>query len=224
MRTGHSLKDCDQLAEVLRTAAREHIAEGGQEQLALLAQRLHEITLPKIADVQSESKAVSERRLGMTILLIDHMNDSSSYLRKLRTWCTELSLEASILFRTRAGAVAANCAARGRVEHVYCMVEGEEIDRTSFVTRLRTQKLTSQDVKERKSQVLWESDCSWSDGEKKLQGNKFETMRYGSPEELRVCWERATNDLPRSAALEHFHKRLNTSNELRVVFRHLYKL
>jgi len=190
------------IKETLSSEARHCAEEGGEEQLLALVQRMQELAENAVEDALQRSAGDTmsgshgQGRLGVTALFIDHMNDSSTYMRKLRAWIGELSLSGGLIYRLKLGASANNCAPRGRCEDIYVVLEGEAADRASFLTRLRTQKMTSQDVKERKSQVLWESDGSsgWDPSQRRFA--EFRELHYGSSEEFKVHWEHLCAQLP----------------------------
>lgn len=181
------------LAADICGALERHCNNAGEECLVELAHMMSSLYLDAYQQAGSEKQHVTEPQedsLGATVVFIDHMNDSHAYLRKISGWMAEYSLAGVLLYNpksTNPAIKGATTVPRGRIEDIYLVLEGCEADRSRFMTLLRTQRLTPQDVKERKSQVLWQSDKSWS-SDKQLYGNSFEIVPYTSSEELMAVW------------------------------------
>merc|ERR1711965_803051 len=95
----------------------------------------------------------------------------------------------------KTGAPASRCAPRGRCEDILVLLEGEDRDRSDFMTRLRCSRMTSQDVKERKSQVLSESSPSEALPPEDRRFESFEICHYN---ELNEEWQQRVQKLPPS--------------------------
>ena len=108
--------------------------------------------------------ALSSAEPRSTILFhIDHMNDSTTYIRKLKLWAEELDLGAILLYRMRTKAVNASSGGKsvtpkGRAEEIWVLLDGSLASTKEFLSRLRTQKVTAQDRHERKSTVVWDKN------------------------------------------------------------------
>lgn len=86
-------------------------------------------------------------RVTALLLLIDHMNDRLAYLKRLRNWFDELEISGTILLRVDGR----------RAKHIVCFLHAMEENVNEFLTRLRTQKMSNVDVREKQSSVLWRS-------------------------------------------------------------------
>ena len=153
----------------LAATGRVHTIESadGQECLYQLASELEEKLGARLAAAAEEKDAAAsttpedERPLSQVLLFIDHMNDSTTYLKKVDGWASDLGLTGLILYRMRTKPVNATSAGasvnpKGRAEDIFVFLESRGEDGTrDFLTRLRTSKMTSQDRHERKSTVLW---------------------------------------------------------------------
>ena len=131
--------------------------------------------------------------LSSVLLHIDHMNDSSAYIRKLQLWTEELELGAALLYRMQTKAVSATSGGRsvtpkGRAEEIFLLLDGPGASIAEFLSRLRTQKMTGQDRHERKSTVLWDSGSAGEAGSVRRVAEGLVAEEYSSPAELRERW------------------------------------
>ena len=199
----------DELTAALQARADELL---GEESVVELAQALEELYSGVIAD-EHTSVAAAERSpcaadplepepelssgqqlaLSSVLLHIDHMNDSSAYIRKLQLWTEELDLGAALLYRMRTKAVSATSGGRsvtpkGRAEEIFLLLDGPGASIAEFLSRLRTQKMTGQDRHERKSTVLWDSGSAGEAGSVRRVAEGLVAEEYSSPAELRERW------------------------------------
>ena len=75
-------------------------------------------------------------------------------------------------------------------------------DRAAFLTRLRTSRMTSQDVKERKSQVLLESAAEDDTPAGSRRFDEFEVLHYKDKAKLDALWAARAVAFPEGAGLE----------------------
>ena len=126
------------------------------------------------------------------LLHIDHMNDTATYLKKLRGWIDELSLHGKLLYRLRttpcnASSGGSKVVPKARAENIVLLLEGAHV--SEFMKRLRTAKLTSQDRREKKSSVIWESGQVSSSIWKPVFPLGLELVQYRDWAELSRLWD-----------------------------------
>jgi hypothetical protein len=205
----------DELTAALQAKADELL---GEESVVELAQALEAVYSGVVADERT-SVAAAERSpcagnplepepelsssahaavgqqlaLSSVLLHIDHMNDSSAYIRKLQLWTDELGLGGVLLYRMRTKAVNATSGGRsvtpkGRAEEIFVLLDGLGASTAEFLSRLRTQKMTGQDRHERKSTVVWDSSSAGEAGSVRRVADGLVAEEYSSPAELRERW------------------------------------
>lgn len=204
----------------LSLIAAEH-AEGGEEcLLELLMEFENMLKTLNETNIDPHSLActpLNNNRNGAKPIMraclhIDHMNDSITYVKKVKGWIAELGLTGRMLYKMRSKPVNASSGGtkvtpKGRAENVLLMLEGEAKPISNFLTRLRTFKLTSQDRREKKSTVIWES--SGQEGCTKMRIlDHFEALLYDSFTDLEVKWgsSRLSEILPFSEVRTYFFK------------------
>lgn len=149
--------------------------------------------------VQAMMASKPKESLSTVLFHIDHMNDSTTYIQKLRLWSEELNLGVVLLYRMRTKAVNASSGGKsvnpkGRAEAIWVLLDGNLGSTKEFLSRLRTQPMTGQDRHERKSTVIWDNISGGgaggvggasSEGRPTTAG--FVTEMYSTPTELREC-------------------------------------
>jgi hypothetical protein len=197
----------DELTAALQAKADELL---GEESVVELAQALEELYTGVVADerirvvarqpepepeLSGSAHAAAGQQPALTSILlhIDHMNDSTAYIRKLQLWSEELGLGVVLLYRMRTKAVNATSGGRsvtpkGRVEEIFVLLDGPGASTAEFLSRLRTQKMTGQDRHERKSTVLWDSSSAGEAESVRRVADGLVAEEYASPAELRERW------------------------------------
>lgn len=132
-----------------------------------------------------DESASTERAL-LLIILIDHMNDSRAYTKKLAGWAKNLRLTGVQLFRRPEGKVRR----KQRTEDVLVLLHGDGDGIAEWLCRLRTQKVDvnsrGNPCKERKSTVLAQVDAKAAP-RVLLQGSSsghYETVQYASLQDI----------------------------------------
>lgn len=131
------------------------LVESVQARLASLAEEATASALALSSSQLADAPATGQ----LLILLIDHMNDSRGYTKKLSLWAKQLGLTGMQLFRYPSSA----SPAEHRVEGVVVLLHGDNRkDISEFLCRLRTHKVDvngrGDACKERKSTVLTQID------------------------------------------------------------------
>ena len=177
---GAILSRLDRIAEERTTALGE---DGGAECLAELAQEARELAEADAdATRRAAAAAASDRdardapnALHHAVVRIDHMNDSSGYVKKLRKWAAALGLAVRLFYAEEGRGADATATAPatapadeddsddvppsgGRVEGVFVVLAGEDDAIGGFLARLRTEMVDVDSrgakCRERKSEVL----------------------------------------------------------------------
>lgn len=176
----------DKLTLMLQQKADELL---GDESVVDLVQALEEL----YSGVGSEGSAQTQGGLPepeleqpdllTTLFRIDHMNDSTAYIRKLKLWSDELDLGIVLLYRMRSKSVNASSGGKavspkGRAEDIWVLMEGTRDHASEFLSRLRTHKMTGQDRHERKSTVVWDSNSANESTSKRRIADKFIAQEY----------------------------------------------
>jgi hypothetical protein len=156
-----------------------------QEAEELLEKFQEESTLFNLQDATEESSTVEQHTL---LLRIDHMNDTTAYIKKLQGWIFDLGLRGRMFYRIRdtpcnASSGGSKLTPKRRAENIVLLLEGEQT--AAFMKLLRTARLTSQDRREKKSSIVWET-CSRE--ETPVAGPSWEAMQYGDWSDLTEQW------------------------------------
>ena len=138
-----------------------HFEPGGCGCLYEWVQQLNE-QLPADPPEEAHSSVTSapeDEQSQEAVVLIDHMNDSGSYLKKLRRWASQLGLASEIWFTLPVAASSANKkAGRTRAEKVYVLLSGDSRDIGTWLQRLKTEHVDvnkqGAKCKERQSKLL----------------------------------------------------------------------
>ena len=85
--------------------------------------------------LEPDQRDLGQSNLSAILFRIDHMNDSTSYIRKLQLWSDELELGTVLLYRMRSKSVNASSGGKavtpkGRAEDIWVLIEGAR-DRAS---------------------------------------------------------------------------------------------
>lgn len=149
-----------------RTAA---LGDDGAECLMDLAQEAQDAAAAAAAERARERPAPSSRHAAddadddvecHAVIRIDHMNDSSGYVKKLQRWCAQLGLSARLFYALPGGGAGFSAGGDddpeapedgrgssgmvgpppgGRVEGVFVVLGGDGDGVQTFLTRLRTE-------------------------------------------------------------------------------------
>jgi hypothetical protein len=184
-------KDLDLLNEKLKTKSATLVGEESALELVQeaeeLLQTLHEERSTSIFNANDDSCKIQVHTL---LLRIDHMNDSTTYMKKLEGWVNDLELSGKIFFKMRetpciASSGGSKVTPKGRAENIVLLLEGGNI--AAFTKLLRTARLTSQDRREKKSTVVWETH---SPSMTSVVGSgALEKIEYKTWSELSDLWE-----------------------------------
>ena len=241
---GAILSRLDRIAEERTTALGE---EGGAECLAELAQEARELAEADAnATRRAAAAAASERdardapnALHHAVVRIDHMNDSSGYVKKLRKWAAALGLAVRLFYAEEGRGATATATATatapadeddsddrppsgGRVEGVFVVLAGEDDAIGGFLARLRTEMVDVDSrgakCRERKSEVL----CRRRDqSRQKLMTKSLETVQQQEPlahtrtrAAAQDCAQRQVQDhaVFEAASFRHNDRRLRPEN------------
>jgi hypothetical protein len=171
------------------------VAMAGEQQESVL-ELVHEATelLHVLAEERmlapSPDSCTSGQQVVQTVLLrIDHMNDSTTYIKKLQGWVSDLELSGQVFYKMRetpvnASSGGAKVTPKGRAENVVVLIEGEQT--AAFMKLLRTAKLTTQDRREKKSSVVWEGHSP--DRTSAVPPGTLVATQYGDWHELSSQW------------------------------------
>ena len=150
------------------------------------------------------------------VLLIDHMNDSRGYTKKLSHWAKQLGITGMQLCRHPPSASSAG----HRVEGVVVLLHGDDRDTISqWLCRLRTHKVDvngrGDACKERKSTVLVQLDVAKPPSclcpQDSQQQQHYVTLQYETTEELLDFFRRPQHgllDVPLALVASALEKRV----------------
>lgn len=157
-----------ELEPLTRALQEKSAAMVGEESVLALMQEARELidivqNERRLCVFASEAESHSEQQVQTVLLRIDHMNDSTTYVKKLHGWVKDLELSGQIYYKMRdtpvnASSGGAKVTPKGRAENIVVLIEGEQT--AAFMKLLRTAKLTTQDRREKKSSVVWEGHSS----------------------------------------------------------------
>eukprot|EP01043_Picozoa_sp_COSAG02_P024664 COSAG02_NODE_1355_length_13099_cov_10.562923_9_plen_302_part_00 len=175
----------NELTAMLQAKADELL---GEESVVDLVQALEELYCSMRSEGNTLGEQLPEPDLGQSklsaiLFRIDHMNDSTSYIRKLQLWSDELEMGTVLLYRMRSKSVNASSGGKavtpkGRAEDIWVLIEGTRDHASEYLSRLRTRKMTGQDRHERKSTVVWDSDSASKGTSKRRIADKFVAEDY----------------------------------------------
>ena len=151
-----AVRDISDKVEALAEQRTAALASDGAECLAELAQEMSDAAAAAAAaaarvDAEAPDADEADEADGAchAVVRIDHMNDSSGYVKRLQKWATQLGLAARLFYAAQKdgkdgkGASAARCGKGpprgGRVEGVYVVLGGDGEAVQGFLTRLRTE-------------------------------------------------------------------------------------
>ena len=156
--------ECDTLpgrtrARLLEQLNKEAAELAGEECLfdlvTVLTAALSE-ALQQQAKASGPGATADDTHYERTVVLIDHMNDSSGYTKKLQRWAGQLGLDLDLWYRMPTASIGVS--KKVRVEGVYALLGGPTCEVSSFITRLKTEYVDvnkqGTKCKERKSQTL----------------------------------------------------------------------
>lgn len=170
-----------------QTEIKSQAGEEPQECVLLVLQRLQELMAERESEQQQAEQDFHPEAIGnrfsVTFLGIDHMNQSGTYMKKVGSWVQQLGITGGFVYRQskRGGA---------RSEDILMICESTHDATKEFLTNLRTQKMSSQDVREKKSRVLFESPEEYNT--RTFTG--FEFVQYQSATDLSQIWKSWVGD------------------------------